>query len=80
MSGKATMTVIGNGLALYDNGASVRGVVNMATPSTQAMGYTINVSADALGHAQTAKGVADVAQTKGDIGLAASKLGLSSRP
>lgn len=38
MSGKATMTVIGNGLALYDNGAGVRGVVNMATPSTQAMG------------------------------------------
>jgi hypothetical protein len=76
MNGKTKLTVTGNGLAAYDNGAGIRGIVNMATPSTQAMGYTINVAADAAGYVQTAKGVADVAQSN-DSAKVASQLSLS---
>ena len=75
MSGKTTVTIIENGLVLYDNNAGEgRGIFNMTKPSTQAMNSSINVSANALGYAQIGKDVADVAQTKSEMGMAANEI------
>ena len=76
MSGKATMTAIGNGLAVYDNGAGVRGVVNMSSPSVGVMRDTVRVGADVAGNAQNVYGATQVAQSN-DLAKAGSQFGLS---
>jgi hypothetical protein len=76
MSGKATMTVIGNGLAVYDNGAGVRGIVNMGSPSVEVMRDSVRIGADVAGNVQNVYGATQAAQSN-DLAKAGSQFTLS---
>ena len=77
MSDKATMTVIGNGLAVYDNGTGVRGIVNMGSPSVEVMRDSVRVGANVAGNAQNVYEATQAAQSK-DVAKSGSQFDSNS--